>query len=230
MPSLLIQKHTLWIDDNTIYHPNYVRAFFVTHCPELNAFHNYEDQTYKNIYHYPKILYRSDKGRIIISSLDEAIEPFHRNVQTIQYLNLIGQIVRIRGVEREIERIPFGLEPGHLFDFRFQTPWIALNQKNYQIYTSLHLLQEKKQLLQKTLIGNILSLSKLWGYTVPATIEVDIHQFRELNLFRGVKVPFIGFFVDFQTNYLLPDGLGIGKMVSKGYGLCEKKIINKKNY
>jgi hypothetical protein len=40
------------------------------------------------------------------------------------------------------------------------TPWLALNEKNYEQYMKFGTWSERKELLENILIGNILSVSK----------------------------------------------------------------------
>ncbi|HJH31209.1 MAG TPA: hypothetical protein C5S50_03265, partial [Methanosarcinaceae archaeon] len=59
------------------------------------------------------------------------------------------------------------------------------------------------------------------GYVVPDTIRLEIGKTK--NVMCKVKgVQFVGFFCEFIANFKIPDYLGLGKSVSRGYGAVEK--------
>ncbi|MFU8767763.1 MAG: CRISPR-associated endonuclease Cas6, partial [Candidatus Methanoperedens sp.] len=73
-----------------------------------------------------------------------------------------------------------------------------------------------QEFLRKTLIGNILSMSKSFNYQVPDTIKCDVQvNIRKNRLKETNMMSFVGVF---STNFLIPDYLGIGKSVSRGFG------------
>ena len=104
----------------------------------------------------------------------------------------------------------------------FLTPWLALNEENYGKYTKLTNWQAKKELLAKTLVGNIISMSKGLGYTISEPIRADILKVREVKTFlKGT--PMLGFLGEFCVNFAIPDYFGLGKSVSRGFGTVVKK-------
>jgi Cas6b C-terminal domain len=81
--------------------------------------------------------------------------------------------------------------------------------------------ERKKELLEKILIGNINSMSKSLGYTVPAPIQATIHRIKEVKAsLKGT--PMLGFLGNFSVNFEIPDYWGIGKSVSRGFGTVIK--------
>src|SRR5690606_8855608 len=77
-------------------------------------------------------------------------------------------------VEREIsyKNEEFGLSD-KFNTYSFETPWFALNQENFTNKYQRMNPSEQKELLRKTLVGNILSMSKSLGYTVPSQIKCE---------------------------------------------------------
>lgn len=110
-------------------------------------------------------------------------------------------------------------ENRHLY--QSQQPWIALNAANFERYQTAKSEQAKEEVLQRVIIGNILALSKSVGYFVPGQVEVTLIQSEgKMLIHKGVRM--IGFRILFSTNMLLPSWLGIGKLVSKGFGLLKR--------
>ena len=102
------------------------------------------------------------------------------------------------------------------------TPWLALNEENYARYRAGSLV-ERKRLLERILIGNILSMSKGLGYVVTEKIEVsrlDVYPVRTSVRLKGVEMT--GFKGTFAVNFELPDLIGLGKSVSRGFGTVRR--------
>ncbi len=105
--------------------------------------------------------------------------------------------------------------------YTFLTPWLALNERNYEKYHKLGTWEKRRAMLEKILVGNILSMSKGLGYTVSAPIEAHIEKMKPVrNRLKGV--PMLGFLGNFSVNFEIPDYWGIGKSVSRGFGTVKK--------
>ena len=105
--------------------------------------------------------------------------------------------------------------------YSFLTPWLALNEKNYEKYQKLGEWIKRKELLKKILIGNIISMSKSLGYTVPEPIKANINKLKEVQTsLKGTTM--LGFLGTFSVNFEIPDYWGIGKSVSRGFGTVKR--------
>jgi hypothetical protein len=129
---------------------------------------------------------------------------------------LLHQLVE-RGIALKEEEFGISTE---IITYEFITPWIALSQNNYQRYLESKR-EQRRELLRRTLIGNILSASKGLDYVVLEEIKVAIgglHR-RKCEL-KGT--PFIGFLGRFMVNFMIPDYMGLGKSVSRGFGTVRR--------
>jgi hypothetical protein len=104
--------------------------------------------------------------------------------------------------------------------YRFATPWFALNQENYKRFYLAGGRTERAGLLNKTLTGNILSMSKSLDYQVPdrITCETDV----TIRKGRQKDTNIMTFTGTFWANFLIPEYLGLGKSVSRGFGAIIK--------
>ena len=82
--------------------------------------------------------------------------------------------------------------------------------------------------MEKILIGNLISISKSLGYTVPEPIHVTIHNLKEVKTSLK-RTPMLGFLGTFSVNFEIPDYWGIGKSVSRGFGTVLKVENAEKN-
>lgn len=105
--------------------------------------------------------------------------------------------------------------------YRFETLWMALNQKNHDRYSDANPL-EKEKLLEKILVGNCLSFFKAIDLFVEIQLEARASLVEKETRFKNNRM--IAFDGMFEINANLPDWIGIGKQVSRGFGTIVKVI------
>ena len=100
--------------------------------------------------------------------------------------------------------------------YEFLTPWLALNQQNAKKFYDLKGKPERDAFMQKLLLGHLGALAKSLDYKppVPVTCEPKV-RFRRDRIDHENIIVFLG---KFQTNLRIPDFLGIGQEVSRGFG------------
>lgn len=175
------------------------------------------------IYRYPLIQFKTvDKSPIILAIGEDAIKIFGEIFMTLDHLNIEGKYIPINEKELTVADYPFGISENTI-TYEFIHSWIALNQKNYPEYQALETVKEKREMLSRILAGNLISMSKGLGYTVPARIEAETTLNTKKVKLKGVDI--IGFIGIFRTNFEIPDFFGIGKSVSRGFGTVKR--INK---
>ncbi len=183
------------------------------------------------IYRYPCIQYKIIDGMCVLIGFSEGREVVKKTFHDLKTINLDGRWEEVLSKGLESYKASFSLSSEEI-DYSFLTPWLALNEKNYEKYQMLGSWGKKKELLEKILIGNIISMSKSLGYTVPASIEANIHHLKEVKTsLKGT--PMLGFLGTFLVNFEIPDYWGIGKSVSRGFGTVmrekreERRMIGK---
>jgi len=177
-----------------------------------------EDGTVK--YNYPLVQYKFIQKKCLIVGIEDG-------AKVVSGLNLIGEIITLSHQEYRILKKEVSFQESRygitkiISSYSFLTPWLALNESNYQKYNQFGSLEKRKAMLEKILIGNIISMSKSLGYTVPAPIKVSIHKLKEVKTFlKGT--PMLGFLGTFSVNFEIPDYWGIGKSVSRGFGTVRR--------
>ncbi len=195
-----------------------LRGFFATKFNEYQLLHQHDAGRF--IYKYPLVQYKMVNGAPMVLGINEGVDvlkEIYDKYDSIRLGEIEYQIFERQISVREQE---FGLsDKFHLY--KFLTPWIALNQENHKKYRGLGP-EEQKGLLQRTFIGNILSMSKGLDYRVPEKIKADV---RVRKVVRRLKdTPVDAFYGTFTTNFLIPDYLGIGKSVSRGFGTVKTVI------
>jgi hypothetical protein len=185
---------------------------------EILLHQHYEDGTVK--YNYPLVQYKFIQGKCLIVGIDNG-------AKVVSNLNLIGEVIILSHSEYRIfkkdvsfQELSYGVAKT-MSSYSFLTPWLALNEKNYEEYQKVGTWAKRKALLEKILIGNIISMSKSLGYTVPEPIKANIGKMKEVTTsLKGT--PMLGFLGTFSVNFEIPDYWGIGKSVSRGFGTIKR--------
>lgn len=172
------------------------------------------------IYRYPRVQYKIIDGKCLLIGFNEGFEIVEKTFYNLKTINLNGVWEEIIGKGLESYTDFFAVTSNQM-QYSFLTPWLALNERNYERYQKLSTWARKKELLEKILIGNIISMSKSLGYTVPEPIKVNILKIKEVQT-RLKGTPMLGFLGTFSVNFLIPDYWGIGKSVSRGFGTVIK--------
>jgi len=102
-----------------------------------------------------------------------------------------------------------------LHDYRFETLWMALNQKNFESFMRSNA-EVRDEILKNILTGNMISFYKGINFTVEEKILNRIQVSEHQTNFKNISM--LAFKGNFTTNAPLPDYIGLGKAVSRGFG------------
>jgi len=196
-----------------------LRGYIGRQYPKLSLLHNHSSNN-SLIYTFPRVLYQIIDGIPVIIGIDEGIDAIRQIGPTLTQLSLRGVIYNVKEILDFEQEVDFGVIKS-VTSYSFLTLWLALNEKNYEKYQRLGPWLKKKELLEKILVGNIISISKGIGYTVPEPIKANIKTIKEVPA-KLKGVPMIGFLGTFSVNFEIPDYWGIGKSVSRGFGTIVK--------
>lgn len=193
-----------------------LRGFFATKFNEYQLLHQHD--TDKFIYQYPMVQYKMIGRTPMVIGINEGAEVLKEIYDEYDKINLNGNEYEI--VERGItyKKEDFGISD-KLIKYDFVTPWFALNQKNYRKYLYSGR-DQQLELLRKNLVGNMLSMSKSLGYQVPEMIKCHTELQKRSSSLKGNEI--LVFKGSFVTNFQIPDYLGLGKSVSRGFGTVKR--------
>ena len=167
------------------------------------------------VYHHPLIRYAVHRREAIIAGLAEGAFLL-RSMPVLESLRLGTGEYRV--LEQTVEFCRTGIgacsEP---IIYSFQTPYLALNQENYDKWQRSDPFTGRR-LLQRVVIGNLLSLAKAIRLDVSERLhaDVDLWPDRLEEVKPGVRL--LGFRGVIQVNFTLPDRWGIGKSSARGFG------------
>lgn len=194
-----------------------LRGFFATKFNEYVLLHHHEPDGF--LYQYPSIQYKMIQGVPTVVGLNEGADVLVEIFNEYDTLHLGDTCYKI--VEKRVtyQQQEVGITDSAVA-YEFLTPWLALNQENYMKYYGMKNSLERNEFLGKTLVGNLLSFSKLMGYTVPDRLICGVSVSPEKVSVKGVHL--MAFTGSFQVNFQIPDLFGLGKSVSRGFGAVRK--------
>lgn len=199
-----------------------LRGFIGRVFSKHDIIHNHrKDGT--TIYRYPLIQFKIVDGSCkMVAITARAVKVFNEIFMTMDSVDINGRVIPICEKDLILEDQPCGYS-NEVYVYRLVSPWIALNKKNYSLYNRLNP-EEKLALLKKSLTGNILSMSKGLGIWLNSEQRIDVALDVTPCQVRLKATSLIGFKGVFKTNYLIPELLGLGKSVSRGFGTVRKVL------
>jgi len=183
-------------------------------------FHNHQDDKFR--YAYPLIQYKTIGKKPHLVCIDNAVDEVHHFFEKKQEGVFLGE----RPYELKVGNINLNQFTMQVWDKAFHYRiynWLPLNQKNYSVYHSFDDEQEKKNLLQKTLTGNILSFAKGIDWHVDKPIITQIKEIQKINFVKVKGIKREAFTVTFRSNVFLPNHIGLGKNASLGFGVLSEE-------
>ena len=186
-------------------------------------FHNHTEDGYRYI--YPNIQYKRIHGKAAIVCIGNGTESIGEFFTSGNYDFDINGTKTTFSIERVVAQETQVRHIDGLIEYRLHS-WLPFNQINYLAYNQLEGVVNKAKMMESILTGNILSMLKSQGIIVEKHIDVCITAVLKEKLLKYKNVRFSSYDIDFKTNLLLPNYIGIGKSASNGFGLLTRKHNN----
>lgn len=206
-----VVRHDLGIP-LTLDHARWLRGA-VTRRADRPEFHQHGADGL--IHQQPLIRYDISSGLAELAGIAEGALLL-RSLPAFEAFTLGRETLRVRQRDVDCGRVEVGpaAEP---IRYRFLTPYLGLNQENHRRWEHAST-EERRRLLERVVIGNMLSLSKSIGLHVSDRLraEVDLRPCGLQMLKPGVEL--LGFEGSIRINFRLPTRWGIGKSSARGFG------------
>jgi hypothetical protein len=174
------------------------------------------------VFKYPLVQYKVVDNIPILLGLNEGAELLTSLFLQIRTLKIENKDYIINYKNIENKKCDTGVK-NDLFRYKFVTLWMGLNQKNFPPYRTLRKENDTvaiNEMFKSILKGNILSYFKSINYTETERINVLPELKEKKTKFKGIEM--VAFEGEFTTNVSLPDLIGLGKSVSRGFGAIIK--------
>lgn len=214
----------------------YFGNLFREHSPLLH--NHYADGTTRH--RYPLVQYKVLGGVPTLVALNEGAELLNSLFLLMKTLSIDNpaastvdggarpgdarpeepQTYEINAKHISSQRVEIGYAE-ELHTYRFETLWMGLNQENYREYSQTDL-SAQTALLNKIAVGNVLSFFKAMNVFLEPQqrlmAKLDVQP--KTTQFKNQRM--LAFTGRLIVNAELPDGIGLGKAVSRGFGTIKK--------
>ena len=180
-------------------------------------FHNHDEDKLR--YSYPLVQYKRIHKKAAVMGVGKGIEAISQLLSAGDFHYQIGnekvgmQIQAVNAYDNEII-----LTENADNRYRIQN-WLPLNTDNYKQYQETDNMVDRIHILERVLIGNILSFLKGVGIHIEDQIVLSITNITSQHAVTYKNVKLMGFDIEFKTNITFPQYIGIGKNASVGCGV-----------
>ncbi len=170
--------------------------------------------SYRKKYLYPRVQVKILNEKIYFLGIGEGVNPVKRlikNLKILDFGNITFDIKEIVSSENGVFK-----QTNEIHKYKFITPWVALNKSNSRIYLKTPN-NNKRSFLNKLLGKNLIFLSKEFNIELGCNILTDVDL--DINSLDNCKeTKDLGFEGYFFTNFILPNFIGLGNGITRGYG------------
>jgi hypothetical protein len=169
-------------------------------------------------YFYPRLQYKVIRGGPIIAAINEGCELLWSLYDHIDELNTAQSEWKVTEKRLIEKRTPFGMTRESI-KYRFLTPWLALPEEMFKKYLAVDS-KTQTRMLSKLLESHIRSIADSFNYPMDGELKLELKIKANYIFQREIHVA--GLFGSFTANFEIPNFLGIGKSVSRGFGAVKR--------
>ncbi|MEA3436970.1 MAG: CRISPR-associated endonuclease Cas6 [Thermodesulfobacteriota bacterium] len=173
------------------------------------------DGRYRNKFLYPRVQVKILNEQIYIIGIKDGADPVLEMTKELELLNFGNITFNIIDIDIE-ESVDQFEHVDQLLRYQFVSPWVALSKNTQNRYKFLKN-NDRIAFLNRLLGQNIVFLAR--------EMEVDLKEkvYTKLRLNSLFPKPAYGdnwasFSGEFQTNFVLPNYIGLGNGITRGYG------------
>lgn len=203
----------------------YFRGSVIQLAEADRYFHNHTDNGFA--YNYPLVQYKSLHGQAAIVGINDAGEKLESIFQPSACFPCQWGMRRLNMRVASVSSKVYSVEMCGSPQIYTIDSWLPVNQRNYREYRQAAGLRERIAMLEKILVGNILSFAKGLRIFFDTQVECEIMQLEQLESVEYKGVELMRFSAEFRTNVFLPDYIGLGKSASINHGIIRHKKTKK---
>ncbi|MBN8822915.1 MULTISPECIES: CRISPR-associated endonuclease Cas6 [unclassified Spirosoma] len=173
-------------------------------------------------YAYPLVQYKVLRHMPTLVGFGEGAELLTQLFLQVSTLSIDGKHIPVHTKHIRCEQVPIGMAD-ELVDYQFVTLWMALNQANYSDYRRYSEADRTAQ-LKRVFTSQILATFRTFGLWLTHHDRLMVHLSLDERATQFKNQRMIAFSGRFLANVVLPNGLGLGKGVSRGFGSVERCV------
>ncbi len=173
------------------------------------------DGRYRDKFLYPRVQVKILNEQIYLVGIKDGADPVLEMIKDFELLNFGNITFNISDVDIEESIDPFK-HVDQLLRYRFVSPWVALSKNTQNRYKFLKN-KDRTAFLNRLLGQNIVFLAREMG------VDLNDKVYTKLKLNSLFPKPVYennwgSFSGEFQTNFVLPNYIGLGNGITRGYG------------
>ena len=198
----------------------YFGELFKEHSPLLHNHLESEDdepdapRRYR--FAYPLVQYKVIDQVPTLVGLGDGASLLTQLFLQMRELDIAGERFPILSKHIRHEQVLLGMADD-LVEYRFDTLWMALNQDNYRDYQRYSSTEQFAQ-LKRVLTSQVLATFREFGLWLEPHERIMVRPSVEERKTQFKNQTMIAFTGSFLANIVLPQGMGLGKAVSRGFG------------
>lgn len=198
----------------------YLRGNMIRLSGDDPLFHNHHAEGF--CYTYPLVQYKRIDGHAALTGINRGAEALVRVLGgEEEYLFQLGNRSADMGtVMIRSEKFAVTCD-NNSYTYSIDS-WLPLNGENYRKYRQTEGLIERIAMLEKILIGNILSFAKGVNIFFECPVTCRILELESSGLINYKEVELTSFSAKFQCNVSLPEYIGLGKSASVNHGVVNR--------
>ncbi|MGH7597647.1 MAG: CRISPR-associated endonuclease Cas6 [bacterium] len=201
------------------FHAHQLRGAIATLYRDWSIMHQHHDRQF--LYQHPLVQYKVINDTPMVVGLGIGAELLAA-LEPPRQLVLNHAPVEFKDIRLVSEIYEPDFSTPHRF--HFATPWLALNEDNYKLYRIIESDEQViaiSQLLQRILIGNILSFAKGLGLSILAKLQANIENWHAepVRAKQEESGLMLGFAASGEITFSAPPLWGFGKQSSRGNGV-----------
>ena len=194
-----------------------LRGFLIQKYEGNTIFHNHVSGNFD--YSYPKLQYKLIKRNLAVMAIEEVCDLNSKMFEEIEYIDIFGDMFFDIKKELVIKNEEIIYSKDEMFDYKFVSPYLPLNQKNFRKFL------DGEYDLNKAITNNILEVLKGLGICLKPDEKIYVSQDLKIDKRNLKDVSMVTFGGKFSTNIKFPDYFSIGKRKSIGYGTFVKEKV-----
>lgn len=173
------------------------------------------DGRYRDKFLYPRVQVKILNEQIYLVGIKDGVDPVLEITKDLELLNFGNITFNILDVDIE-ESVDQFKHVDQLLRYRFVSPWIALSKNTQKRYKFLKN-KDRIAFLNRLLGQNIVFLAREMGIDLNDKVytKLKLNSLFPKPVYENSWASFSG---EFQTNFVLPNYIGLGNGITRGYG------------
>lgn len=191
-----------------------VKGVFMKQYPNSSAIPML-DGRYRDKFLYPRVQVKILNEQIFLVGIKDGADPVLEMIKELELLNFGNITFNIleKDVEESVDRFK---HVDQLLRYRFVSPWVALSKNTQSRYKFLKN-KDRIAFLNRLLGQNIVFLAREMGVELNEKVytKLRLDSLSPKSVYENGWGSFSG---EFQTNFVLPNYIGVGNGITRGYG------------